>query len=114
MIPKKKKLNLDDETYLDFTFKGINLRARSITITEEIDYKWFIEVDAAMSEFEAQSSKPVTIKISSQGGNVYDALAIVGRLKRSKCMIVTEGYGSIMSAATLIFASGNTRKISKL
>lgn len=74
---------------------------------------WFDIIDAAMSEFERHSKATVTIRIHSEGGSVYEALAIVGRLRQSKCHVVTEGYGSIMSAATLILACGDKRRISE-
>jgi ATP-dependent protease ClpP protease subunit len=70
-------------------------------------------VDAALSEMESDSRKSITVRINSLGGSVYEALAIVGRLKASKCKIVTEGYGAIMSAATLILACGAERRMSK-
>jgi ATP-dependent Clp protease protease subunit len=112
--PKAKRRVIEDDIYFENLFRGINLKNRTITLSDEIDHKTFLKVDAALSEFESVNSKPITVKINSPGGNVYDALAIVGRLKRSKCPIITEGYGAVMSAATLILASGNTRRISKL
>lgn len=94
--------------------RGISLASRSITISCDIDENLFLLIDAGLTEMERQSTKkPITIKINSQGGSMYDALAIVGRMKNSKCHIVTEGYGSIMSAATILLAAGDTRKISK-
>ena len=66
-----------------------------------------------MAEFERVSKKGVTIKIHSGGGSVYEALAIVGRLRASKCHITTEGYGHMMSAATLILSCGDKRRVSE-
>ena len=43
----------------------------------------------------------------------HRAVAMIGRLKSSSCRIVTEGYGHIMSAATLLLAAGKKRRISK-
>jgi ATP-dependent protease ClpP protease subunit len=100
--------------HLEYLFdRGVNFKDRTITITGEIDYPLFDIVDAAMAEFERGSKKGVTIKIFSEGGSVYEALAIVGRLKRSKCYITTEGYGCIMSAATIILACGDSRRMSE-
>lgn len=92
---------------------GVDFKNRSITIDGEIDSGIFTWFDAAMSELEAGSRKTITIKINSPGGSVYDALAIVGRLKSSKCMVITQGFGEIMSAAVLILAAGDKRQISK-
>lgn len=102
---------LQMEYYLSY---GINLRDRILTLTGPIEAPMFDLVDAAMSEFEDDSRKAVTIRIHSEGGSVYEALAIIGRLRASKVTkITTEGYGQIMSAATMILACGDERKISK-
>ena len=61
-----------------------------------------------------RGEKAITIRLHSEGGSVYEALAIVGRIEKCKCQIITEGYGAIMSAATLILASGDKRRISRL
>lgn len=92
---------------------GVNFKSRSITLDAEIERGAFRLVDAALSEFESDSRKSVLIKLNSPGGSVYDAMAIVGRLRASKCQVITEGYGHIMSAAALIFACGDKRRISE-
>jgi len=100
--------------HLEYLFdRGVNFKDRTITLTGPIEYPMFDIIDAAMSEFERGSKKGVTIKIFSEGGSVYEALAIVGRLKSSKCYITTVGYGCIMSAATIILACGDARKMSE-
>ena len=55
-----------------------------------------------MTTLENLNRKTITIKINSYGGDVYTALAIVGRMLESKCLLQTKGYGKIMSAATII------------
>lgn len=100
--------------HLEYLFeRGVNFRDRIITIRGAIDEPLFDVIDAAMSEMEHAGKSTVTIRIFSEGGSVYEALAIVGRLRRSKCHIVTEGYGAIMSAATLILACGDRRVMSE-
>lgn len=100
---------------LEYSFdKGVNFKDRSVMITGEIgEHITFDHVDAALSELERDSRKQITLKINSPGGSVYEATAIAGRIKSSKCKIVTEGFGQIMSAATLILASGDRRKMSR-
>lgn len=101
------------EVQTDIALKyGINLPARTIQLVGEIDQNMFILIDTALTILESQSKAAVTIKINSEGGAIYDALAIVGRMKNSKCKIVTEGYGCIMSAASLVLAAGDKRKMS--
>lgn len=92
---------------------GVNLKDRVISIVGDIDEDQFQKVEAAMTLMEAENRTTVTVKINSEGGEVYQAMAIVGRLTSSKCKIITEGYGQIMSAATLILACGDERRISK-
>ncbi len=98
---------------LEYAFEyNVNFKERIITISKEIDAEEFNRIDNALTELESQNRKSVTIRINSPGGEVYQALAIIGRLKRSPCNIITEGYGHVMSAATLILAAGDRRKIS--
>jgi ATP-dependent protease ClpP protease subunit len=92
---------------------NVDIKNRIIRINEDIESKTFDTVDAGLTELESISKKTITIRICSLGGSVYDALAIIGRIERSKCKIITEGYGCIMSAATAILAAGDERKMSK-
>ena len=110
-----KSKDIDKEKLrLEYLFEqGVNFIDRVIQINEEIDEQSFAFIDAALCELERDSKKSITIKINSPGGSVYDALAMIGRLKASSCRIVTEGYGHIMSAATLLLAAGKKRRISK-
>lgn len=95
-----------------FGFK-VDFKNRIIVICGDIDSNVFEIVEAAMTEMESQSRKAITFKINSPGGETYQALAIVGRMKDSKCKIVTIGYGHMMSAASLILACGDDRSVSK-
>lgn len=102
------------EVQLNYAFEyGVDFANRSITLTETIEFPMFDFVDAAMSRLELEGDGDIKIKVHSPGGSVYDALGIVGRLKNSKCKIITEGYGQIMSAATVILASGDVRRMSQ-
>jgi ATP-dependent Clp protease protease subunit len=100
---------------LEYLFENcIDLKHRIIRITGPIGDATFEDFDVQITELEKQNPrKTITVRINSPGGSVYDALAIVGRMKASKCPIVTEGYGHIMSAATMVLAAGDKRKISK-
>lgn len=100
---------------LQYAFEqGVNFEKRTILICGEIDSDTFQKVDAALTEMESDSGKSITIKINSAGGDVYNALAIIGRMKASKCKVNTEGYGHIMSAAVAILAAGKKRKMSSV
>jgi ATP-dependent Clp protease, protease subunit len=111
----RKDLDADKlRLHLEFLFEhGVNFRERVILLNEEIDSETFTLIECALSEMESHNKGTITIKINSDGGSVADALAIVGRIQASPAYIVTEGYGNIMSAATLILASGRKRRISR-
>jgi ATP-dependent protease ClpP protease subunit len=102
--------NSNFETSLSW---NVDIKNRIIRITKDIDHDMFDVVDAGLTELESISKKTVTFRVSSYGGGVYEALAIIGRMERSTCKIITEGYGPIMSAATAILAAGDERKMSK-
>lgn len=92
---------------------SVNLKARVITLTGSVDSDMFRLVDISMTELERYNQKSVIIRINSEGGEVTDALAIVGRIRASKCRVIVEAYGACQSAATLILAAGILRRISK-
>jgi len=66
-----------------------------------------------MCELERESKKSIIVRINSPGGDVYESLAMVGRMRSSKCQVITEGYGQMMSAAGFLLAAGNKRYMSK-
>jgi len=103
---------------------GVDFENRIIRITGAIgspspldtedSYFDFNTLDFALTRMEKEDPiKRITIRINSFGGECYEALAIIGRMKASPCEIVTEGFGAIMSAATLILMAGDIRKLSK-
>lgn len=99
---------------LKYAFENcINIKARVIQLTGDIDTEAFKLIDTGITELERHGLKAITIRINSGGGEVADALAIVGRIRTAKCRIITEAYGACQSAATLILASGTKRRISK-
>jgi len=99
---------------LSYAFEyGVDFKNRTITLSGEIIQGWFDIVDAALTQMESEGKSKVTVKINSPGGDTYEAMAVVGRITSSKCHIVTEGFGHIMSAATLILACGDKRRMSK-
>jgi ATP-dependent protease ClpP protease subunit len=110
--PEETKIASDALHYENVFERDVDFRHRIIRITGDIEAPLFDYIDAAMTEMEKSSRKGITIKIHSEGGSVFEALAVVGRLKASSCFITTEGFGGIQSAATLILACGDKRKIS--
>jgi len=102
------------ELHLKCLFEyGVNISERVINLNGDVTEAMFKDMDIQLTEMESQSKKAVTVRINSSGGNVYDGLAIAGRLRFSKCQIITQVFGQAMSAACLIFAAGNRRQASK-
>lgn len=100
---------------LDCLFdRGVDLLRRVVWIVGEINDEMFMFVDASLTELEAAGRSSITIRIKSDGGDVSAARAIVGRMQASPRRIITEGYGSIMSAAVLILAAGNYRRLNRM
>lgn len=89
--------------------KALNVIYLQGSIGEEID---FVEFDILLSDLE-QSGKDITIKLNSDGGCLFTAFAIAGRITTSPSTIIIEAYGSIASAAILMLAVGDIRRSSK-
>lgn len=106
-----KRINENVES--SFTLSFVNLKSRVINLTGSIDGKAFRRFDMAMTELERLNSEGITIRINSDGGTAVDALAMLGRIENSKCHITVEGYGEVQSAATILLAAGDHRRISK-
>jgi ATP-dependent Clp protease protease subunit len=53
-----------------------------------------------------ETNDVLTLYVNSQGGDLYQALALIDIIKTSKIPIRTIGIGSVMSSAFLIVASG--------
>lgn len=113
MSDNVKQDRIDANNFENSVGWNVDLKNRIIRLSNDIDTETFDIIDAGLTELEAQSKKTVTIRICSPGGSVYDALAIIGRMEKSKCKIITEGYGQIMSAATAILAAGDERRMSR-
>lgn len=90
---------------------GIDLKNRIINITGEIHEGTWDIFNVGMTYMENLGKGDITVTIASEGGSTYYAMSIVSRMKESKCKTVTKGYGHVMSAATLILASGTRRRL---
>ena len=62
---------------------------------------------------DAAKGKPVTVRITSDGGNSDIAKAIAGLFVAYKGQVITEVFGNCESAATLIFAAGAQRRMQR-
>lgn len=111
---KTERLGIRQERYRFFLDEGVSIEDRVVHVTGTIgEDTSFEHVDCSITTLERESKQPITVRICSGGGSVYEALAIVGRLTASPCEIITEAYGQVASAACLILACGSNRRISK-
>lgn len=60
-----------------------------------------------LAENMLQRHKQLNLFINSFGGDLYQAFGLIDVMKTSKIPVCTSGIGSLMSAAFLIFISGN-------
>ena len=60
----------------------------------------------AYENIDPRPDRVLTLYINSQGGDLYEAFGLIDMMKNSQVPIRTIGYGSVMSAAFLIVASG--------
>lgn len=100
---------------LEYSFLwDVDFEHRIIRVCGSIEEGDFSTLDAKLNELESINRKTITIRINSGGGDVYEALGMIGRLEASPCKIVTESYGHTMSAATALLAAGDKRRMSRL
>lgn len=82
-------------------------KKRIIFIDEEISDELANSVIKKIKLFEQiSSSLPITLMINSDGGDIYEALAIYDVIQLSPCMIRTIAVGKALSAAAWLLLSG--------
>lgn len=86
---------------------------RTIIISGMIKEGNFARLSATLEALSLQSKKPITIKISSDGGDLMEAFAMAGAIRECTCKVLTIGYGLVASAAVLLLACGDDRKMSQ-
>lgn len=86
-----------DERLLDKKIHYFSGEINNETITEAI--KWLLY-------WETFPRTELTLYVNSEGGEVYEAFALIELMKKSKHTIKTIGIGSIMSCGFMIFISG--------
>lgn len=88
---------------------GVKLLENSVHfITGEIEEENILETIKwiVYENLDVREKKTLTLYINSTGGDLYQAFALIDTMKNSKHPIRTIALGSVMSAAFLIFASG--------
>lgn len=80
-------------------------------IIGSIDEESFAKFSEELAEIERKSRRVVEVEMNSFGGCGMDALAFYDRIKASKCEINITVYGYVASAAVLVFAACNQRRM---
>lgn len=102
-MKKIEDFNAEDRIDIELLGKNIHFLVGEInedTIKNAI--KWIVYENLESKE------KTLTLYINSTGGDLYQAFALIDVMRSSNHTIRTVGIGAVMSAAFLIFASGDT------
>jgi ATP-dependent Clp protease, protease subunit len=94
--------NAQDRQSIKFQDAGVHFLIGEITednINECV--KWL-----AYENIDPKSDRALTLYVNSQGGDLYEAFGLIDMMRNSQLPVRTIGYGSVMSAAFLIVASG--------
>ena len=94
--------NAQDRQSIKFQDAGVHFLIGEIdeeNINETV--KWI-----AHENIDPKADRVLTLYVNSQGGDLYEALGLIDMMRNSQIPIRTIGYGSVMSAAFLIVASG--------
>lgn len=99
---KLDDFNAQDRQGVKFQDAGVYFLTGEITEDNVNDaVKWL-----AYQNIDVKLDRVLTLYINSQGGDLYEAFGLIDMMRNSQMMIRTIGYGSVMSAAFLILASG--------
>lgn len=84
---------------------------RKIYLIGEISDASYKRFSIQLAAREAESIKSIELELMSEGGDPIAALAFAGRIRTSKCEIKITAYGQVASAAVLILAAGDYRRM---
>lgn len=86
---------------------------RKYTLSGDVNEESFKDFCEHISIFETESDDPIELELNSQGGAAIDALAFYSRMRLSRCDINVTVLGMAGSAAVLILAGGDYRRMAK-
>lgn len=103
MSKRLDDFNAQDRQGIKFQEAGVHFLIGEITeenVHETV--KWI-----TFENLNLDQNRTLTLYINSQGGDLYEAFGLIDMMRNSQIPIRTIGYGSVMSAAFLILASGS-------
>ena len=86
---------------------------RKIYITGTIDEAAYLKFSKRLTVLEEQDGSPIEIELYSFGGEAYSALAFASRMRNCCCALHVRAHGLVASAAVLILAAGDDRRMAK-
>jgi ATP-dependent Clp protease protease subunit len=111
----------NQEALFNYIVEGLDLDNRVIyfnSLTEEptnmgvICYSTTERIIRAIKYFELKDpTKPITLVVSSYGGEIYSTFALVDAIKASPCKIIFKGTGMIASGGTVLCAVCDERHL---
>jgi ATP-dependent Clp protease protease subunit len=101
-MKKIDEFNANDRIGIKLLENSVHFLTGEIT-EENINecIKWLVYENLEAKE------KVLTLYVNSSGGDLYQAFALIDIMRNSKHVVRTVGIGSVMSAAFLIFTSGD-------
>jgi ATP-dependent Clp protease protease subunit len=101
-VKKIDEFNASDRIGIKLLENSVHFLTGEIT-EENVNecIKWLVYENLDAKE------KVLTLYVNSSGGDLYQAFALIDTMRNSKHVVRTVGIGSIMSAAFLIFTSGD-------
>ena len=101
-VKKIDEFNASDRIGIKLLENSVHFLTGEIT-EENVNecIKWLVYENLEAKE------KILTLYVNSSGGDLYQAFALIDTMRNSKHVVRTVGIGSVMSAAFLIFTSGD-------
>jgi ATP-dependent protease ClpP protease subunit len=84
---------------------------KKLTIIGEIDHDLYATFVAEMNELESLKAQTIEIELTSDGGDALVALAFYDKILQTKHKTIIVARGLVASAAVIILAAGDTRKM---
>ena len=102
MSKRLDDFNAQDRQGIKFQDAGVHFLIGEITednVNEAVKWLTYENIDP-------KPDRALTLYVNSQGGDLYEAFGLIDMMRNSQIPVRTIGYGSVMSAAFLILASG--------
>jgi ATP-dependent Clp protease protease subunit len=93
---------------------GLDIKSRTIKLVGDIDEDAFYNFSCNMTMLENISNEPINLNLSTGGGEIDYGIAIVERIKTSKCEVHIQAFGFVGSIGIFILASGDKRSATTL